>query len=158
MIIATLSGPSAHAARRLPASRTLNGPVDDALAIVQKASGYLPQIRRIVDKAGEYLPTIALIAEDPALPVIAKRVKKLNELEKQYQAKQRQAAGIPATSSGQPQAVGIGLRRVVKPLDFVLWAAQNRGKAVALLAAVPVALLLGAFFLGRASVARGRKD
>jgi alpha-glucuronidase len=153
LIIATLSGPSAHAAtRRLPASNALNGTVEDAMAIVQKAKDYLPQIRRIVDKAGDYLPTIALIAEDPALPVLAKRIRTLNEIEKKYQAKQRQAAGITAPSAGQPQAVGIGLRKAVKPLDFAIWAAQNRGKAMAVLIAVPVTLLLGAFFLGRLSV------
>lgn len=156
VIIARFASPSSTAMLQGSSSRTsaLAGTTEDLLDLLSRAKSYVPQIRAIVTKAGSYLPAIQTIVEDPALPALAVRIKTLKEIETKAQTKIRakaQKAGQPVPPAGP---VGIGLRRAIKPIDTLIWAAQNRGKATAIVIAVPVAFLLAAFFLGRLSVRR----
>lgn len=83
----------------------------DAAALVQRGPDLIHQVVLIMDQVGPYLGTIQHVLEDPALPAVVQRVEIIR--------------GLEQSSSGGAAVKGVGLSKIVKPLDWYIWYRRN---------------------------------
>ncbi len=133
----------------------LGGTWDDLAKIIDKVPEYIDDVAKIVDKAGKYLPTLAHIAEDPALPLIVERVKKLRALEKERKAKEAASGKVSAAEAAKP--AGIGLRHFVAPLDAFITVREKPWIPYAVIGGSALLLIGVGVVVGRVSK-RGKKE
>ncbi len=98
----------------------------DVVALAQNAPGMIGDLRVIVDKIGPHMGTVRHVMEDPALGAVIARVETIRSME-------------PPSSSAGGAPVGIGLHRLLGPLDAYIWVRRNPW--------VPWAVGLGAVIL-----------
>lgn len=103
--------------------------IRQVIYIVNRSGKYLPQIVKIVDRAGDQIPKVLTLveklspymdvavsaAEDPALPAVMKRIRTLRAMKPAKPTKSTKPSAKP------PTAKGIGLRRVVTPLNVYIY-------------------------------------
>ena len=104
--------------------------------------GFLDTANRYISQAGDIIKTGTTVLSDPALPKIVGMVMELNSLEKSAAA-----SGPSSGSTGQ----GIGLRKVVKPLELFVYYRKNEWiLPVAVAGLVGLPFLLG-YVVGKPS-------
>lgn len=102
---------------RLPfyAPSGFGGVIEDLQSILQKAPALLQKGVVIIDKAGPHLDTVLKVTEDPALPQLVDRIKKMQAVQAQKAAK-----AAPSGVSPTP-APGVGLKRVLPLWDAAIF-------------------------------------
>lgn len=104
--------------------------------------GFLDTASKYLSQAGDIIKTGTTILNDPALPKIIANVVELNSLEK---SDAKTSSGQASGATGQ----GIGLRKVVRPLELFVFYRKNPWIApVAVASLVGLPFLMG-YLLGR---------
>lgn len=104
------------------------------------------QIQAILDKSSPYADIIEGVLADPALPRIAGLVRQIKAMEKPSTKPATTASTKPPSTSS---TTGIGLWRVVKPLEIYIWTRHNKAATIAILAGVVLVPVGLGFVLGR---------
>lgn len=116
--------------------------------MVHRGTGYVPTAgffdtaSKYLNQAGDIIKTGTTILNDPALPKIIANVVELNSLEK---SDAKTPSGQASGATGQ----GIGLRKVVRPLELFVFYRKNPWIApVAIGGLIGLPFVLG-YLLGR---------
>jgi hypothetical protein len=98
------------------------------------------QITAIVNKAPQYIQTASNILEDPALPATLERFRRMREIEEADRLANREE------TPKQPTAIGVGLSKILLPLDAFIYTRRNPWvpyAVVGLAVALPLAVGFG---------------
>jgi hypothetical protein len=120
----------------------------------------ITDVTTILSKAQNYLPLILDVVSDPALPVVAKKIRTIQGLA----AKPAPAAAPAPVTPGQapappapPKRVGIGLHRFVPAMDAAIWYLRHPWAPWAIGGATVLVLAGGGFAFGRWSGKRAAR-
>lgn len=103
--------------------------------------GTLGSLTSMLATAGGFLTNVL---EDPALPAVTNLVQQVYTTEKA-----RATAKTPSATPTGPKVPGVGLSKLVKPLQTYLWVRQNPVKAKLIAVGVLLAPVLLGMGIGR---------
>ena len=118
-------------------------------------------VTTILTKARGYLPLILDIVADPALPIVATKLRTIQGLAAKTAPATAPAAAAASPAPGQvpaaPQRVGVGLHRFVPAMDAAIWYLRYPWAPWAIGGATVLVLAGGGFALGRWSGKRAAR-
>lgn len=114
-------------------------------------------VTTILTKARGYLPLILDVVSDPALPVVATKIRTIQGLAAKTAPAAAAAPPAPGQAPAAPQRVGVGLHRFVPAMDAAIWYLRYPWAPWAIGGATVLVLAGGGFALGRWSGKRAAR-
>lgn len=116
------------------------------LGVSEDVSKIVTNVGTLLSRVPQYIGTAAQVMEDPALPALAERIRLLRQIEEARKLEEGRNEGVPPKP-----VVGVGLEKVIKPLDALIYVRRKPWVPYVLAGAIVAVPLAVGFGVGRLS-------